>query len=227
METLTQEIWVEIFSYMDKYEITDLLIAMPEWDLELNWIEKVVIQNQEEDHSNKKECNCERVISPLMGQMIKIIELSRYELLEFYSRIFDHNRFHEFIFSWVLLFGEESFVEYYWNQKKKHSDYLFRFYENSTHLVYGLEMISFKMRNRLPIHDIYSVWNMIRLYSFQNKDIDFLYKNYYRVERKMPLPMRLFQEINDKYRSWILKNPSFLFIYIEKRDPLEEFEEES
>jgi hypothetical protein len=227
METLTQEILGEIFSYMDKYEITDLLIAIPEWDSELNWMERVVIQNQEEYHSNKKDCNCERVISPLMGQMIKIIESSRYELLEFYSRIFDHNRFHEYIFSWVLLFGEESFVEYYWNQKKKHSDYLFRFYENSTHLVYGLEMISFKMRNRLPIHDIYSVWNMIRLYSFQNKDIDFLYKNYHRVERKRPLPMRLFQEINDKYRSWILKNPSFFFVYIEKQDRLEEFEEES
>jgi hypothetical protein len=223
MDSFTQEIWIEIFSYMNEYEITDLFIAMPEWDHEIHWIQRMIIQKIEsEDHTDKKECQCEMIISPLMGQMIQIIELSRYELLEFYSKIFRMNRFHEFIFSWVLLFGEESFVEYYWNQKKRHSDYLFRFYENSTHLVYGLEMISFKMRNRLPIHDMYGVWNMIRLYSFKNQNIEFLYKNYHRVERKRPLPMRLFQEIHDKYCEWILLNPSFHFVYIEKRDRLEE-----
>lgn len=223
MDSFTQEVWIEIFSYMNEYEITDLFMAMPEWDHEIHWIEKTIIQNQSlDDHTDKKECQCEMIISPLMGQMIRIIELSRYELLEFYSKIFRMNRFHEFIFSWVLLFGEESFVEYYWNQKKRHSDYLFRFYENSTYVVYGLEMISFKMRNRLPIHDLYGIWNMLSVYSFGNKDIEFLYKNYHRVERKRPLPMRLFQEIHDKYREWILLNPSFLFVYMEKRDGLEE-----
>lgn len=226
MDSLTQEIWIEIFSYMNEYEITDLLMIMPEWDHEIHWIQEIIIQNQSsKDHTDKKECQCEMIISPLMGQMIRIIELSRYELLEFYSKIFRMNRFHEYIFSWVLLFGKESFVEYYWNQKKRHSDYLFRFYENSTHVVYGLEMISFKMRNRLPIHDLYGIWNMLGAYSFGNRDIEFLYKNYYRVERKRPLPMRLFQEIHDKYREWILLNPSFLFVYMEKRDCLEEFEE--
>ena len=37
--------------------------------------------------------------------------------------------------------------------------------------------------------------------------------------------MRLFQDIHDKYCEWILMNPSFRFVYIEKRDHQEEFDD--
>ncbi len=88
MDSFTQEVWIEIFSYMNEYEITDLLIYIPEWDHEIHWIQEMIIQNQSlDDHTDKKECQCEMMMSPLMGQMIRIIELSRYELLEFYSKI--------------------------------------------------------------------------------------------------------------------------------------------
>lgn len=217
MKSLTRDIWGMIFSYMNEYEITEILIQLPEWDIELDWIEKMV-KNNHQDQYKKSECQCGIVTSPLMGQLIKIIELSRYELLEFYRKIFENTKYDEFIFSWVIMFGEESFVEYYWKQKKDHTNQLFRFYMNSTHLIYGLELISFKMRNRFPIHDFISVLNMIHLHTFQNRDIDYLYNNYYRVERKRPLPIRLFLEIQERYRSWILLNPSFMFLYIEKSD---------
>lgn len=210
-----------IVIYLDKYEVLDLLIEIPEWDVYLEMIRNHILMHDEEEREYK-ECNCDLIHSPMMGQMIRIIESSRYALLEFYQQLFSFRKFDEFIFSWVILFGEESFVEYYWEQKKRDTSGLFRFYGNSTHLVYGLELISLKMRNRFPIHDFYSVLNVIDKYSFRNQDLQFLYQNYHRIERKRPLPMRLFYDIQEKYREWILLNPSFLFIYMEKQDEIEE-----
>ncbi len=181
-------------------------------------IENIILSHQREETESveETECNCHKIRDPLLGQIIRIIETSRYELLEFYRKIFERNKYDEFIFSWILLFGNDEFVQIYWQEKKKETSCLWRYYSHSTHLIYGLELICFKMRNRLPIREFYNVIHWIEKYVHHNQDIMYIFKNYHRLTRKTLLPMTYFHEIEKNYRNWILGNPSFSFLYIEK-----------
>lgn len=216
-DLFTQETYIDIFSYLNLYEITEIFIAIPEWDTLLpSYLP--ILQNQTaiQQQEDIQECQCHQSTTPLMGQMIRIIELSRFPLFEFYQKVFKKNRFDEFIFSWVILFADEAFFDIFWNKYHHFTTNLWRYYANSTHIVYGLELISYKMRNRLPIIDFYQFLHQLEQYCHGNQDIMYLYKNYHRVHRKNPLSLRYFQETKKQYAHWILQNLSFLFFYIEK-----------
>ena len=213
-DLFTQETYMDIFSYMNIYEITEILLAIPDWDSRLSTL-LPIFQQHDPIEKDVESCQCHKITSPLMGQMIKIIESSRYDLFLFYQRVFKNHRFDEFIFSWIILFADDSFFKRYWDQNIRFTNHLWRYYAHSTHIIYGLEMISFKMRNRLPIHDFYQILHQINHYCHANQDIMYLYKNYHRVHRKNTLSLLYFQEIKQQYNAWILQNPSFLFLYIE------------
>lgn len=215
IDILNEEILNDIFSYMNEYEIIDILIGISEWDSKLEWMERFILQNRIENNK-LKECKCDQIINPSMNHIIQIIESDRYELLDFYRRVFNkHNKYEEFLFSWIILFGSESFIQIFIDKNKLQTNFLWSHYAHSTHIIYGLELISFKMRNKIPIHDFYQIIHQIGRYCHNNKDIMFIYKNYNQFPRKFPLVMRLYQDIEEKYRSLILSNPSFAFLYIE------------
>lgn len=213
-DLFTQETYLDIFSYINIYEITEVLLAIPDWDSRLSTL-LPIFQQDDPIKQDVETCQCHKITSPLMGQMIHIIESSRYELFVFYQKVFKQNRFDEFIFSWIILFANDSFFRIYWEKHIQFTHHLWRHCSHSSHVIYGLEMISFKMRNRLPIHDFYQILHQIDQYCHGNQDIMYLYKNYHRVHRKNPLSLRYFQDIKQQYNYWILQNPSFLFLYIE------------
>ncbi len=218
---------MNVLEFLNDDDFLDLFYELPEYDFN-KYIHILITRKEKKINRNKNEnenenetdlgeciCNTNECLNTISLRMIvKLIRGGRLDLLFGYFGIVEkENSYSRFLFSLIILFGNDKIIDEFFKKHFIKNEYLWKKIKNNSSMIYGLENICFKLRNRIDFDNIFQLHILCHYYTINN-EIFYILKNYYKMGINERIDMKWCCEIDGLYRNMILKNPRISFQYI-------------